>query len=187
MSAPTQDVLLTCETEAEGLWERARQAFERGPTGVVDLAEAVDLAVRTVEILMVRCLQGVDDPLPHSVTSLLESPPPDVDPRRDFGRPPHTLQFPDVVDMLSAEHLECVSPELHHGWTDHSALCRKGREIAQKAAGISLDERDRDDLVLIGAYRNRIFRLPPPTTVVPEDIVSAFPTLEKVVRKLLRV
>ena len=31
--------------------------------------------------------------------------------------------------------------------------------------------------MLLGAYRNRLFRLPPPVRIVPEEVVNAFPQL----------
>ena len=39
-------------------------------------------------------------------------------------------------------------------------------------------------LLLLSAYRVRIFRYPPPLRIVPEEILDAFPALECFVEKL---
>jgi hypothetical protein len=108
----------------------------------------------------------------------------EVNPQRDFLHPPKSLRFIDAIDMLSALNLPCISPKLHHGWEDRTASCRRTREHTQRATGISLHESQRDALMLVGAYRNRIFLLPPPVRIVPEEVLGAFPTLEELVERL---
>ena len=38
--------------------------------------------------------------------------------------------------------------------------------------------------MLIGAYRNRIFFLPPPVLIIPDEVLGAFPTLIELVEQL---
>ena len=66
---------------------------------------------------------------------LLESPRPEVDFERDALSVPTTLTFLDMIDMLSADGLECVSRKLHHGWEDRSCACRRARVLARKTLG----------------------------------------------------
>jgi len=47
-----------------------------------------------------------------------------------------------------------------------------------------LGEEKRKNLILIGAYRNRIFRLPPPVWIIPDEVKGAFPTLIELVEDL---
>lgn len=184
MSVLVEEVLLSPETEAERLWIGAQQAFHNAWDDVVDLSEAIDLGVRVVEILTIRCLEPVRNEFPATIKSLLESLPPEVSAERDFLHPPESLTFIDAVDMLSASDLPCISPRLHHGWEDRVASCRRSRARTRRATGVSLDATQRDGLSLIGAHRNRIFLLPPPVRIVPAEVLGAFPILIEVVEHL---
>ena len=185
MSPLPEEVFLSPEAEAERLWVGAQEAFGQAQHSIVELSEAVDLGVRVVEIMTVQCVQAVRDEFPRSIISLLESPPPEVEPERDFLHAPTSLRFADAVDLLSEPDLPCVSPQLHRGWEDRASSCRISRGRTFRAAGISLDATDRDALTLIGAYRNRIFFLPPPVRIVPDEVMGAYPTLIELVERLM--
>lgn len=165
------------QDEAERLWQGAREAFSESEENLVRLCEAIDLGIRAVEILVVLKLQGVRREFPGSIAMLLESPKPEVDFERDALSVPATLTFLDMIDMLSVDSLECVSRKLHHGWEDRSCACRRARARARATLGISLDAGRRDELLKLEAYRNRIFRMPPPVRIVPAEIAEAFPAL----------
>ena len=55
---------------------------------------------------------------------------------------------------------------------------------AQEALGFALGADQRDRLLLLSAYRNRIFRTPPPIRVVPAEIEAAFGDLEELIERL---
>ena len=184
MSELAKEVLLSPDAEAERLWVGAQEAFRKGRESFAELSKAIDLGVRVVEILTCRCLEGVRNEFPATITAMLESPPPDVDPKRDFLQPPKSLRFIDAIDMLSAADMPCVSPELHRGWEDRVRSCRRSRARAGAAIGVSLDEKQRDALMVIGAYRNRIFLLPPPVRIVADEVLGAFPALVDLVERL---
>ena len=114
-----------------------------------------------------------------------ETPSPEVDTHRDAINVPSTLQFTDVLDLLSGEELECVSPGMHRGWEDRRFSCRRSRATARDALGITLEPADRDNLLRLSAYRNRLTRYPPPIRIVPNEIVDAFDSLVPVVETLL--
>jgi len=107
-----------------------------------------------------------------------------VDTHRDAISIPNSLQFTDMVDLLSAEELECVSPGMHRGWEDRRFSCRRSRVSAQEALGVTLDATERDQLLLLSAYRNRIFRYPPPVRVHTHEVLSAFESLVRLVEGL---
>ena len=44
-----------------------------------------------------------------------------------------------------------------------------------------LESRARDQLLLLSAYRNRLFRYPPPLAIEPAVVLEAFPTLSRLV------
>jgi hypothetical protein len=167
--------------EAGRLWEGALAAYETASTDIVALCETLDLGLHAAEILAVQLLRPVKDDFPATIGAQLSTPVPEVDVWRDAISVPKTLQFTDIVDLLSAEDLECVSPGLHRGWEDRRFACRRSRATARGATGLSLTADEQEQLLLLSAYRNRLFRCPPPVRVVPGDVLAAFPALRRLV------
>jgi len=184
MSELSEVMDLGPEEEAQRLWSGAVEARKAAPDDLTALCESLDLGLRTAEILAIRRLQPIKDQFPATIGVLLESPSPEVDTYRDAISVPHTLQFTDIVDLLSAEQLECVSPGMHRGWEDRRFSCRRSRVTAQETLGVTLEAADRDQLLLLSAYRNRIFRYPPPIRVSKGEILDAFDSLERLVDEL---
>ena len=170
--------------EARRLWKGAEESREHAAEHFASLCEALDLGVRATLILAVSRLQPVRQEYPGSIAMLLESPAPKVDPIRDAINTPRSLSFLDVLDMLSADELACVSPKLHHGWEDRRCSCIRSRMLAREATGVTLDGEERDSLLLLMAYRNRIFLVPPPVTIVLAEIIAAFPALKRLFERL---
>ena len=175
---------LSPEEEARRLWEGAEEARERADVDLAALCEALDLGLRAVEILVVERLSPVRDQFPATIAIQLERPRPEVDTVEDATTVPNTLQFTEILDLLSKEGLDCVAPGLHRGWEDRRFSCRRSRVTAQEALKVSLEEQERKDLLLLSAYRNRIFRAPPPVRVVPGEILKAFGSLEGLIQRL---
>jgi hypothetical protein len=172
---------LSPEEEAKRLWSGALEARKTAADDLIALCAALDLGLRSAEILTIQRLQPIKDHFPATIGVLLDTPNPDVDTHRDAISVPNSLQFTDMVDLLSAEELECVSPGMHRGWEDRRFSCRRSRVSAQEALGVTLDATERDQLLLLSAYRNRIFRYPPPIRVNTHDVLSAFESLERLV------
>jgi hypothetical protein len=173
------------EDEARRLWQGAVEAHESSPDDLVALCASLDLGLHAAEILVIHLLQPVKDRFPATIQVQLSMPSPDVDPHRDGVNVPNVLQFVDAIDLLSGEDLECVSPGMHRGWEDRRFSCRRSRATAQEAVGITLSEKDQEQQLLLTAYRNRLFRCPPPVRVVPAQIHTAFGSLVKLVEGLL--
>jgi hypothetical protein len=173
------------EEEGRRVWSAALAARISAPTDLVDLCSAIDLGLRAVEILVVFRLQRAKDQFPATIAAQLETPHPEVDTQRDAINVPSTLTFTDVLDLLSADELECVSPGMHRGWEDRRFSCRRSRTTAQETLGITLDSADRENLLVLSSYRNRLTRYPPPIRIEPHRILDAFDTLVPVVEKLL--
>ena len=184
MSGLPETIDLGPEEEAERLWRGALEARNDAADDLVSLCEFLDLGLRTVEILVIHRLQQVKDRFPATIALQLETPTPDVDAQRDAINVPNSLQFTDVLDLLSAEELECVSPGMHRGWEDRRFSCRRSRVTAQGAIGVTLSATDRDQLLLLAAYRNRIFRHPPPVRVVTTEVLGAFDSLARLVERM---
>jgi len=173
--------------EARRLWRGALEARKASPDDIVSLCEALDLGLHAAEILVIHLLQPVKESFPATIQAQLHVPSPEVDPYRDGINVPKVLQFPDAIDLLSAEDLECVSPGMHRGWEDRRFACRRSRTAAQEAIGVNLGAEDQRQLLLLAAYRNRLFRCPPPVRVVPAEIQSAFQNLDRLMEGLLEV
>ena len=185
MSELPEVIELGPEEEASRLWEGAKEAQGEASGDLVAMCGALDLGLRAVEILVTHRLQGVQDQFPATIGIQLETPDPEVEAYRDAVNVPNSLPFTAILDLLSAEGLECVSPALHRGWEDRRFSCKRSRVTATAALGIALDEEERDQLLLLAAYRNRIFRSPPPVRVVRDEVLGAFPVLNKLVEALI--
>jgi hypothetical protein len=173
------------EEEAGRLWRGAQEAQGRAPESLVAMCEALDLGLRAAEILVTHRLQAVKDHFPATIGIQLETPAPEVDAFRDAVNIPNSLAFTAILDLLSAEDLECVSPGMHRGWEDRRFSCKRSRITAQETLAVVLGPEDRDRLLLLSAYRNRIFRSPPPVRVVRDEILGAFPVLNRLMGTLL--
>jgi hypothetical protein len=180
-----QDIInLGAEEEAARLWQGAKKAQETAADDFISLCEALDLGLRAAEILVTHRLHPLKDQFPATIGIQLDTPSPEVDPPRDAINVPNSLSFIAILDLLSGEDMDCVSPGLHRGWEDRRFSCRRSRVTAAEALGVTLSEEDRNQLLLLAAYRNRIFRSPPPVRVVRGEILAAFPTLNRLVEEL---
>jgi len=173
------------EEEAARLWRGAKEAQETADESLVAMCGALDLGLRAAEILVIHRLQGVKDHFPATIGIQLETPSPEVDPHRDAVNIPNSLSFTAILDLLSSEGLECVSPGLHRGWEDRRFSCKRSRVTAREALGVALGPAERDELLLLSAYRTRIFRSPPPVRLRRDEILGAFPSLTRLMERIL--
>ena len=173
------------EDEARRLWNGAKEAQANAADDLIALFEALDLGLHAAEILAVNRLNSIKDSFPATIGLLLNTPMPEVDPVQDGINVPKSLQFTDVIDLLSVEELECVSPGMHRGWEDRRFACRRSRAAAHEAIGVSLSAEDQKQLLVLAAYRNRLFRAPPPVRIETGKILPALKHLEKLVEGLL--
>jgi len=178
-------IRLDAREEARRLWTGAREARDRADRDLAPLCACLDLGLRAAEILAGQVLQEVRGRLPGTVALRLELPVPEVEVRRDAIAEPHLLTFTEFLDLASAEDLDCVGPHLHRGWEDRRASCRRARRTAQEALGFTLAPEERDALLRLAAWRNRIFRYPPPVLLEPPRILADLPALDPLVACLL--
>lgn len=177
-------VTLDAEEEAARLWQGAALAFETAGDDLAPLLESLELGLRAAEIFAFQRLEPARGLFPATIGAMLESPPAELDIHRDAIEIPRTLQFTDILDLLSEESLDCVGPELHSGWEDRRFSCRRARTSARQTIGLEIDHREREALLTLSAYRNRVFRLPPPVRLDPGEIRDAFPKLIYLVERL---
>lgn len=185
MSSLPEVIELAPLEEARRLWDGAMEARGRAASDLVALCSALDLGLRAAEVLTVHRLNPIRDQFPATIGLQLEMPGPDVDRQRDGIQVPRALQFNEVIDLLSDPELACVSPGMHRGWEDRRFSCRRSRVTAQEAIGVTLDADEQEKLLTLAAYRNRLFRTPPPVHVRPADVLGAYQALERLVSRLL--
>lgn len=186
MTRLADTVLLGPADEAVRLWQGALAEFSRAADDLVALCGCLDLGIRAAEILLFQRLLPVKGRFPATIGLQLEVPVADVDVHRDAVAEPHALQFTELLDLVSAEDLVCVGPRLHRGWEDRASSCTGSRVTARGATGVELQKAERDDLLLLAACRNRIFRYPPPLRLEPPRLLAAFPTLARLVERVQR-
>jgi hypothetical protein len=179
MSSLAEVILLGPEEEARRLWDGALVARERAADDLVALCESLDLGLRAAEILTVHRLNPIRDQFPATIGIQLEMPGPEVDAQRDGIQVPKALQFNEVIDLLSDPELTCVSPAMHRGWEDRRFSCRRSRVTAQEVIDVTLNGEEQEQLLTLAAYRNRLFRTPPPVLVRPGHILAAFAALDR--------
>ena len=170
--------------EARRLWAAAKTALGKSEEDVIALSEALDFGLRAAEIWIAHRLQPVKSEFPATITHQLDVPDPTVNVVRDATSVPNTVSFTELVDLLSGPELACIGPHLHRGWEDPRFSCRRSRETSQEALGVTLSKAERDDLLLLAAYRNRLFRCPPPVEVRPTAIREAFGSLDRMLTTL---
>lgn len=182
---PLQEAItLGATVEASCLWRGALDAFAESDESLASLCESLDLGIRAAEILVVQRLQPIRDRFPATIGLLLDSPSAEIDVYRDAIANPRALGFTGALDLLSEETLDCVAPSLHRGWEDRAFSCQRSRKTALEAIGIRLSDDEREQLLKLSAYRNRIFRLPPPVRLNPAEIRDAFGSLQRLVEGL---
>jgi len=179
MSALPSVIELGPAEEAERLWLGSLEAREDAGNDLAALCEALELGLRAVEVMAIHKLMAVKEHFPATVQAQLETPAPDVDALRDAVNVPNCLEFTAILDLLSAEDLDCVSPGMHRGWEDRRFACKRSRVTAREALDVTLDADEREQLLVLAAYRNRIFRTPPPLRLVPLQILNAFGALDR--------
>ena len=98
--------LLSAEEEAKRLWQGAKTAQESASEDFIALVEALDLGLRTIEVLVTHRLEPVKDQFPATIGIQLETPSPEVEPHRDAITVPNSLSFTAILDLLSREELK---------------------------------------------------------------------------------
>ncbi len=174
------------EDEAVRLWAGAEEAYERASVSLVSLCEFLDLGIRAAEILVIQRLQLTKQEFPATIAQQLDAPMPEVDTYRDAVAVPKVIQFNEMLDLLSADTLDCIGPRLHRGWEDRRFSCLRSRATGRKAVGVTLDRDTRDRLLLLAAYRNRVFHYPPPIRIVTSEILESHDALKQLVEGMLK-
>lgn len=175
---------LDIQEEARRLWRGAQLAFQQADSSVVALCESIDLGVRAAELFAVRSLQEMREGFPEPLRAHLQSQEPKIHWFRDAMDGVPCLQFRVLLDLMSEPELECIAAELHEGAVKAPFPCERARASARAVLGFTLGGEDRDLLLLLLAYRNRIFRCVPPVELRKEEVLVAFPALVQLVEKL---
>lgn len=175
---------LDAQEEASRLWQGAQDAFLLADQSLVSLCECVDLGMRAAELFAVARLQVMKQGFPEALRTHLQSQRPRIHWYRDALDGVPCVQFRVMLDLMSHPELECIAVDLHEKGSGSVFPCERARASAHSVIGFCLTGEDRDLLLLLLAYRNRIFRCVPPVEIHKEEVLVAFPVLVQLVAKL---
>ena len=165
-------------------WSGALMAFENGRRDPVQQLIAVELGLRAAENEITEILQTRSHEFAATIGLRLERPAAHLYVYRDAVTEPQGVTFTEILDLLSKDDLPCVGPRLHRGWEDRRFACRRSRGVAQEAVGVTLEHEDREQLLLLSACRNRIFRDPPPVRIRTGAVLAGLEPLTRLVDRL---
>jgi len=155
------------------------KALERSGAGKsnqpIEQAAGLALALRALQLLCLHRLQPEREKFPATNRALMSVPEPAIEPERDaLALPADFLGAIEIFDLLSAQGLDCVAPQLHRGWQDRRRSCAQARELAAGAFGFSITGKERQELLGALAICNRVFCIPPPVALEASAVVAAF-------------
>ena len=87
------------------------------------------------------------------------------------------LSFLELLDLLSAEALPILKPEFYQGWQDRTSRCQGLRRQTAQIVGGSVNEGQRQQLLVLLAAYHRLIRLPAGVVLDEAEIRRAFPAL----------
>jgi len=177
-------LVLDAREEAQRLWQGAQDAFLEADRSLVALCESIDLGMRAAELFAVTRLQAMRQGFPEPLRDHLQSQQARIHWYKDALDGVPCVQFRVLLDLMSGPELDCIAVELHGGAGASVFPCERARASAHTVLGFSLTREDRDLLLLLLAYRNRIFRCVPPVEIHKEEVLVAFPVLVQLVERL---
>ena len=95
------------------------------------------------------------------------------------------LSLLELVDMLSEAELPILKPEFYQGWQDRTTRCQTLRKRVADVLGASLNEQQRDALLVLLAAYHRLLRSPAPVELDPHALWEAMPALFALVEMLV--
>lgn len=170
---------------AEGLLAglaRTRLAESEDP---LEIVQALALRIRAALLLGLERIAAVAGEFPATIQALMSVPAESIEAARDaLIQPQDYLGFIDLLDLLSDDSLDCVSPRLHRGWQDKKQSCLDARRLSRGAVGFALDAARRESLLLALAIYQRVFCVPPPVQLVIEDARAALKAVGGLIDRL---
>jgi hypothetical protein len=151
----------------------------------LEVAQALAMAIRAAQLHCLGRLARVVSGFPATIQALMTLPEPGIDTDRDaLAESQDFLGFLDMLDLLSGELLECLAPRLHRGWQDKVQSCRAARLLTLEAVGFELDEEQRASLLSALACVNRVFVVPPPVRLSPDEVREALEAVLGLIARL---
>lgn len=151
----------------------------------IDVAIATELCFRVMTILAQSALEDAREDYTVALQAMMHTPNAAIDEERDaLVDERDFLGCLDVVDMLSAEGLDCVAPRLHRGWQDRHQSCRQARQVSTDRLGFSLAASERAAIVAAWGVCHRVMRVPPPVSFTARDLLRNRGPLLDLIAKL---
>lgn len=148
-------------------------------------ATAVELLLRTAQILAVDKLTAARDRYPVTQQALMGEPDASFAPERDaLIEEADFLAYRDLLDLLSDVESPCIAPRLHRGWQDRVQSCREARRISHEVVGFSLSAEEREPLLVALGVCNRVFRAPPALDLDDIDLEATCAPVLRLIERL---
>ncbi len=123
-------------------------------------------------------LQPARDRLDPWIQDYLHEGEPAVDVKRDARwEERDQLSLLEILDLLSETELPSLKPEFYQGWQDRISRCRGLRQKVTEIIGSSINEQQRDHLLLLLAVYHRLVRLPAEVSLDTNAIQNSLPAL----------
>jgi hypothetical protein len=151
----------------------------------LDIAVATELCFRAMTVLAQSALEGAREDYTVALQAMMHAPQFAIDEERDaLVDERDFLGCLDVIDLLSAEGLDCVAPRLHRGWQDRHQSCRQARRVSSDKLGFSLAASERAAIVAAWGVCHRVMRIPPPVSFAGKDLLRTRGPLLDLIAKL---
>ena len=155
-------------------------------TSPLDLKGALYWGWHTVALLAHHRLRPARETFDHWFWDFLDAGEPAFDIERDarWGEKKR-LSLIEMLDILSSEELSILKPEFFQGWQDKTTRCRTLRKGVAAVVGSSVEQAQRDSLMLLLAGYHRLLRIPSEVALEGESLREAFSALFDLIEALI--
>ncbi len=155
-------------------------------TGPLDLKGTLYWAWQSVALLAHHRLRPARETFDHWFWDFLDAGEPAFDVERDARwEEKKRLSLLEMLDILSSEELPILKPEFFQGWQDRTTRCRTLRKQVTAVIGSSIEQAQRDRLMMLLAAYHRLLRIPSPVEVESDPLRGALPALFDLIEALI--
>ncbi len=149
----------------------------RGTTPL-DLKGVLYWGWQAVALLAHHRLRPARETFDHWFWDFLDAGEPTFDVVRDARwEEKKRLSLIEMLDILSSEELPILKPEFFQGWQDRTTRCRTLRKGVTAVIGSSVEQAQRDRLMVLLAAYHRLLRLPSEVVLEADPLREALPAL----------
>ncbi len=154
--------------------------------GPINLKGTLYWGWHAVLLLAYHRLRPARETFDHWFWDFLDAGEPAFDVERDARwEEKKRLSLLEMLDILSSEELPILKPEFFQGWQDRTTRCRTLRKQVTAVIGSSIEQAQRDRLMLLLASYHRLLRIPSRVEVESGPLRGALPALFDLIEALI--